>query len=224
MKSSLARQTQQGQKETQILILNQNLTILSQTKLVLLTLLFTVAGIVGRVAFQFVPSVEPLTPISIFLGFFLGPLSGFFSGTVGFYISNYFVWGGQGLWTVFQSLGVGLAGFLSGLLGRLSKSKYLFLISLIIGSFAYEVIVTIPMAFIFSPFSPLLYIVTSIPFSIIHTVTNIGFGVLLYAFSDELRKWRFDRIERKILAIRNFDPTTNDGILRITIFHKKSKE
>ncbi len=184
--------------------LNYRLILLEKLKLsfkreLLLLLAFSLASIVGRIILQNVPSVEPIIAFSSFVGFFFGPLKGLFVGSSSFYISNFFVWGGQGIWSLFQSIGAGTARLIGGLLGKFSKNRYNFILSSILGCIFYEIIVTIPMG-VLSPLNLLFYILTSIPFSLVHIISTIGFSIILYEFR-KIEKWRWLSFEKTILGV-----------------------
>jgi len=195
--------------EQKTLLLSAQRTKYSLKRKLLLMSLLTTFGIFGRAAFQFIPSVEPLTPLTILTGFLLGPISGFISGVIGFYLSNFLVWGFQGPWTIFQCLGAGLAGFIGGLIGKLGKkSRTKFLISTFIGIIVYEIIVTVGMGAIFAfPFL-LFYIITSIPFSLIHLSSSLGFSLSFYEFKEHIKKLRGGLIEKEILGFRTVGSDT----------------
>jgi len=198
MEQELKQKSQQG-----TLLLSAQRTKYSLKRKLLLMMGLTSLGILGRAAFQFIPSVEPLTPLAILTGFLLGPISGFISGVVGFYLSNFLVWGFQGPWTIFQCLGAGLAGFIGGLIGKLGKkSRTKFLISTFIGIIVYEIIVTVSMGIMFAFPLLLFYIITSIPFSLIHLSSSLGFSFSFYEFKDQIKKLKGGLIEKEILGFR----------------------
>ena len=130
-----------------------------------------------RIPMQAVPSAEPLTFFAILAGWLFGRNKGFLAGASSLYISNFFMFGGQGPWTPFQALGFGIAGWLGGLLRK--KASYLEIIAItVIGTLAFEIIM--------NAFTPLM-IGTSIfiafalalPFTIIHLVSNLIFSLAL---------------------------------------------
>jgi len=216
----------QKTKQKQLLLLVQK-NQLSVLRLATLTALLTTAGVLGRVALQHIPSVEPLTPLSILTGFFLGPLAGFASGVSGFYVSNFLVWGGQGPWTVFQCLGAGLAGFVGGIFGKLgAKSRWKALTSTTIGISIYEFIVTLGSS-IFSLNSAfiLFYFITSLPFSFVHLTSSIGFAVFFFEFKEGIKKLKGGKIiEKEILGFRLADSGVSKSIDSIVPFlHAKTE-
>ena len=186
------------------LILKQK-TKLSLLKITLVVSALASVGIAGRSAMQFIPSVEPLTPLAIFTGFVFGPIAGIISGSAGFYISNNFVWGMQGPWTLFQCIGAGLAGAVGGIFGKIKKnSRPALLISTFIGIALYELIVS------FGGFSftlglvPIhLYFMTSLPFSIVHIVSSLGFTLFIFEFRKHIKGLsRGVLVEKEIFGIR----------------------
>lgn len=70
----------------------------------------------GRGAFFMVPNFKPIIAIVIISGISFGAESGFLVGAVTMIVSNFLF--GQGPWTPWQMLAMGLIGFLSGLLHR----------------------------------------------------------------------------------------------------------
>ena len=67
---------------------------------------------------QAVPSAEPLTFFAILAGWLFGRNKGFLAGASSLYISNFFMFGGQGPWSIFQAVGFGIAGWLGGTLRK----------------------------------------------------------------------------------------------------------
>jgi energy-coupling factor transport system ATP-binding protein len=81
-----------------------------------LTLLavLTALAVASRAAFAMLPQFKPMAALVIISGAALGPEAGFLVGALSAFISNFFF--GQGPWTPWQMLGLGLMGFLAGLL------------------------------------------------------------------------------------------------------------
>lgn len=71
----------------------------------------------GRGAFFMLPHFKPMVAIVIISGIAFGGESGFLVGAVTMLVSNMLF--GQGPWTPWQMLALGLIGFLSGILNRL---------------------------------------------------------------------------------------------------------
>jgi hypothetical protein len=168
--------------------------------------LLTGIGIGGRFAFQWLPSVEPIVPLAIAVGFFLGYRYALPSGMGAFYISNFFVWGLQGPWTIFQIAGTGLAALTGDFFRRISKSRYSFFTSVILGTVLYEIAVNFTWVFLFGFFSLELAFLAALPFTLIHIGSSFGFSLFIYGFKDKLSELNKEDIlyELKVLAGRRF--------------------
>ncbi len=143
--------------------------------------LFLISFIFGaallRVPMQAVPSAEPLTFFAILAGWLFGKKKGFLAGISSLYISNFLVFGGQGIWTFFQALGFGIAGFLGGFL-RKNASVFETVLYMAIATLIFEIIVNIGSLFMF-PFSIFTLFLTALPFTLIHLVSNSIFALFL---------------------------------------------
>ncbi len=160
LKQRLAQQVLQ--KQLQVLNLKEWLIVLS--------FIFGAAAL--RVPMQAIPSAEPITFFAILTGWLFGKKKGFLVGAGALYASNFLVFGGQGIWTLFQALGFGMAGFLGGFLPKKAKIWSVLLIT-ILATILFEFIVNIGLFFMFPN------IITAISFGIIHLVSNTIFAFLL---------------------------------------------
>jgi len=155
------------QKQLQVIELREWLVIVG----------FTLGAAALRVPMQVVPSAEPITFFALLAGWLFGKKKGFLVGAGALYASNFLVIGGQGLWTVFQALGFGLAGFLGGFLGRKAKKWQVFTVAML-GTFLFEAIVNLG-SLLMWPFSIIGMLIGALPFLGIHLVSNAGFSLLL---------------------------------------------
>lgn len=73
-------------------------------------------GVAGRAAFFMLPQAKPVLALTILAGVALGGESGFLVGGVTMLVSNILF--GQGPWTPWQMFGMGIVGFLAGVLAR----------------------------------------------------------------------------------------------------------
>ncbi|MDO4176710.1 MAG: ECF transporter S component [Bacillota bacterium] len=89
-------------------------------ELVLLAVLIATA-VVGRAAFFMLPNFKPILAIVIIAGVALGGESGFMVGAMAAFVSNFIF--GQGPWTPFQMVAMGLVGFLAGILFKKYYAK-----------------------------------------------------------------------------------------------------
>lgn len=166
--------------------------------------LFAVATL-GRVALQWVPSVEPIIPLAILAGFLFGSKEGFSLGAGAYVASNFFVWGMQGPWTLFQAIGAGIPGAIAGMVGKTKKpTERDLIIFSVLGTVFFEIVMNIsgPIMGIgllgaLGLLSIPLYFVTSLPFSLVHISSNAVFAKL---FSPGL-KLRREKDELKIIAV-----------------------
>ena len=90
-------------------------------EIVIISLLIALA-IAGRAVMAFIPQIKPTAALVIIAGVAFGANVGFIVGSVTMFISNFIF--GQGMFTPFQMLGLGLVGFLCGVIfcGRRSAN------------------------------------------------------------------------------------------------------
>ena len=92
-------------------------------ELVVIAVLSAIA-VVSRVLFIWAPNFKPLIAIVIITAVAFGPESGFLTGALAAFVSNFIF--GQGAWTPWQMFAYGISGFLAGVLyqaGLLSKNR-----------------------------------------------------------------------------------------------------
>jgi len=152
---------------------------LQNTRLLEIILLgsFIIVSGLGRVAMQGIPSVEPIIFFSVLAGWLFGSKKGFLVGSSSLFLSNFFVFGGQGPWTVFQMAAFGTAGFLGGLLRKKATLLECFLV-MIIATLVFEIIVDIG-SIIYNPASIFTAFLLGLPFLAIHVVSNGIFSLAL---------------------------------------------
>lgn len=73
-------------------------------------------GVASRISFFFFPQIKPLAAVVIITGISLGAESGFITGAVSAFVSNFYF--GQGSWTPFQMFALGVVGFFAGIVFR----------------------------------------------------------------------------------------------------------
>jgi len=218
----MAQETLQKQILGTVTVQVQRMEYSQLGKLKLLILLTTV-GVLGRVAFQGIPSVEPLTPLAILTGMLLGPVHGFIAGATGFYASNFFVVGWQGPWTLFQSLGAGLAGAIGGLFSFGIMKRWKIIVATVLGVVVFEAIVTVGGSLLFLGLLP-IYILTSLPFSLTHLVSSLGFSLFSFEFRSALKKIGGRLIEQEVRVYRAVtDPFSKRGYRLVSHSRKHTK-
>lgn len=92
------------------------------SEIVALAMMVSIA-VISRLVFSFVPEVKPMAAFIIVTGAAFGSNAGFIAGATAIFASNFFM--GQGMYTPFQMLGMGIVGLIGGLLlgGKLRKSR-----------------------------------------------------------------------------------------------------
>ncbi len=153
---------------------------------------------VGRVVFNFIPQVQPVTVIVIIMGACFGKQAGFMTGALSALVSNMIL--GQGFWTPFQMLAWGVVGLIGGLLADVKLSKnmvvmciYAFVSALIYGlitdfwTIAFMAGENLTWGIVLSVYS------AGLVFNIIHGIGNVVFMIVLYKILME----KFDRIGEK---------------------------
>lgn len=84
-------------------------------ELVTLAVMCAIAA-ASRTAFIFVPHFKPMSGIIMITAAAFGPETGFLTGLISAFVSNFIF--GQGPWTPWQMFAYGMGGFLTGLLSR----------------------------------------------------------------------------------------------------------
>lgn len=183
------------QKQLQLLKLREWLVVMG----------FVFGGAALRVPMQAIPSAEPITFFAILAGWLFGKKKGFLTGAAAGYLSNFFMFGGQGPWSIFQMLGWGIAGFLGGFIRNIKPSKNYFVFWLkailpvlmiaVIGTLIFEVIMNLSWVFFF-PYSIFALFLSGLPFLFIHLISNIIFSLFLpFARKIVYEKGKFNEIE-----------------------------
>ena len=176
-------------------------------EVVVLSVMCAIA-VTGRVAFFMVPQVKPILAIIIITGIIFGKESGFLVGMMAAFVSNFFF--GQGPWTPWQMMCMGLIGMLAGILfkrGRLPRNKYLIMLY---GGFStliiYGGIINIGAALMWSSQINwqiiLSFYLTGLPFDLVHAG-----GTMLFLFI--LARPMIEKLERVQLKYGMAEATKN---------------
>ena len=151
---------------------------------------FIALAVVSRAVFYLIPQFKPIGAVVIISAVCLGAQRGYIVGSFSAFISNFIF--GQGFWTPFQMVALGLVGFISGLIFKKIKAKR---ISLSIVGFAlcfalYGLIVD--MSTIISVYGndfdlsgALSIYLTGLPFS---SVFGVATAVFLFLFGEAFIK------------------------------------
>jgi energy-coupling factor transport system substrate-specific component len=154
-------------------------------------------GSAGRVLFALAPNISPVDWLTLCTGIVFGPVTGFTVGAGTMLISNFYL--GQGPWTIYQMVGMGLLGVLGGLLGKwrsMLGTKSLVTVGLAWG-FIYGIITSLFWVLMISSTlnwaSFATYLASGIPF---YTMQGIG-NALLLMFLGERTLVVLERFRRK---------------------------
>lgn len=158
----------------------------STVKAATATAALTAAGVTGRVALQWNPSLETVLPFAVAAGFYGGFKHGFASGVAGFFATNFLIWGGQGPWTIFQCLGAGIGAGSAAFFGNISQSFKSFATALITATLVFEIAVNSGSLF-YMPFG-LTSMATALPFIAVHFASSLSFGSIIYGNKKILSK------------------------------------
>lgn len=131
---------------------------------------------------RFIPLFKPMTALVVLAGIYLGAQAGFLTGAMSVLLSN--IYFGQGPWTPFQMLGLGLIGLFAGYLSRwLIQNKVLLVLYGVISGVAYSFIMDIWTVLWYSEgFELGLYgtaIISALPFTALYAVSNAVFLLIL---------------------------------------------
>ena len=148
------------------------------TRRMVITAIMTALCLIGR----FIPVIKPMTALIILTGMYLGCEAGFLTGALTALISNF--WFGQGPWTAFMMLALGLIGFAAGLIsGVLMKKKAVLIVFGAVCGAAYSMIMDIWTVLWYAEgFSFKLYAAasgTSVPYLLSYVISNAVFLYLL---------------------------------------------
>lgn len=170
---------------------------ISAREVVLVATLISLA-VVSRAAFYLVPQVKPIGAVVIVSAICLGGEMGYIIGAFSMFVSNFIF--GQGYWTPFQMVAMGLVGLVSGLLFKAIKpNRYIMAIVGFVLTFAlYGVIVDASSVFMFtgdnlSLKSALAVYGAGVPFS---AVFGASTAVFLFLFGEIFIK-KVDRLNTK---------------------------
>lgn len=157
---------------------------LSVNRLTILALLTTLCH-VGRIAFQFLPNVQPVTTIIVLVTLTMGTLEGSFVSAGSMVLSNILL--GMGPWTVYQILSyiavVLVVGLLRKLYRRMDGKPHLrrLLFAFVSGGagLLYGFVISVFSAQLFSVVNFWVYYMQGLSFDVMHMVGNIIFFLLL---------------------------------------------
>lgn len=167
-------------------------------EIVIVSMMIALA-VASRAVMAFVPQLKPTCAIVIVTAIAFGPNVGFVTGSLSMLVSNLIF--GQGMFTPFQMLGMGLAGFVCGLIFNTSAYKTDRLIVSITGGIVcfvvYGMVVdscsVLMMLTEYTPRAILGVYTSGIPYNAIHAVTT---AILLFFINKPMTD-KFTRLRVK---------------------------
>lgn len=148
-------------------------------------------AVVGRIAFFMTPTIKPCLAIIIISGIALGKEAGVMCGTMTAFVSDFFF--GQGPWTPWQMIAMGLVGLFSAIAFcevKRQKRVYICVFGFIMAFFVYGIIMDTSTVFMMTGKPTLELLVTvytaGIVFNFIHGIATVFF--LLIISSSMLKK------------------------------------
>lgn len=156
------------------------------------------AAVASRAAFFFLPNIKPMCAILIIFATVFGAEFGFVSGAISVLLSNFIY--GQGMWTPFQMLGMGLTVFACAWLIRTFKIKNRLLLGAVSGALCfviYGVVVDISSVFMmvsqFNISAILSVYLAGVPFNAVHGVST----AIMVAAAQPLISKKLERVKTK---------------------------
>ena len=155
-------------------------------------------AVVSRAVFYLIPSIKPFAAVVIISAVCLGAEKGYIIGAFTAFISNFIF--GQGFWTPYQMLALGLVGLLAGLLfKKIKANKYtMAAVGFVLIFVVYALIVDLSSVLMMSgehiTLSGTIAIYTAgIPFNLVFAVAT---AICLFFFGEPFVK-KIDRINTK---------------------------
>jgi energy-coupling factor transport system substrate-specific component len=140
----------------------------------------------GRVLFQAVPGVQPVTVIAVAAGAALGMRAGIGVGAIAAFASNFFL--GQGIWTPWQMLAWGACGAAGAALAPILRGRLSFAVVCLVLGFGFSAVMDLWMWFSFFPHTwdaLAIQMARGFPFQASHAVGNF---IIALAIGPELRR------------------------------------
>ncbi|MBQ8504155.1 MAG: ECF transporter S component [Clostridia bacterium] len=170
-----------------------------KTSEIVLTAMMVVLCVASRAVMAFIPQVKPTCALVVVTAVAFGPNVGFVVGSLSMFVSNFLF--GQGMFTPFQMLGMGLVGFFSGLIfwrksyntNRILVSSVGGILCFIVYGFIVDSCSVLMMVTQYTPKAILSVYTSGLPFNIIHGITT---GLLLFFINKPMTD-KFTRLRIK---------------------------
>ena len=153
----------------------RNLSSQSDTIVLFLLGIFAVSG---RILLEPIPNVQPVTVIILMSGIYFGVSRSIILATSVALVSNLFI--GHGLWTLYQAIGWSLVGIIGATLSNKlhfnnTTSNTPLMAVAVSCAFIFDWIVSLSVLHTLGPDLLFVYILSGIPFDILHAVGNMFF-------------------------------------------------
>jgi len=156
--------------------------------------IFTTLCFVGRILFQFIPNVQPMTAILLIITLNFGTTDGLIVSIGSIFLSNIYL--GMGPWTLFQIITyiiiIEATGFLSPFYKQQNiLSKVFFLLFAASSGFIYGFIISIFNVQLFGMSNFWVYYFQGLPYDFMHALGNAGFFLALDPIIGPLLRKRY---------------------------------
>jgi energy-coupling factor transport system substrate-specific component len=135
---------------------------------------------VGRIVFQFIPNVQPMTAILIILTLTMGIADGFIVAILSIILTNFLL--GMGPWTIAQIASFGVLIVVTGLVMKpfyKKAHKAYFVVFSFFGGILYGFIISLLTVKMMGITNFWVYYAAGIPFDLLHGLGNAGFYLIL---------------------------------------------
>ncbi|PTQ81585.1 uncharacterized protein DUF3816 [Trichococcus patagoniensis] len=135
---------------------------------------------VGRIVFQFIPNVQPVTAVLIILTLTMGMADGFIVAILSIILTNFML--GMGPWTIAQIASFGVLIVVTGLLMKpfyQKAHKAYFVVFSFLGGILYGFIISLLTVKMMGINTFWAYYAVGIPFDLMHGLGNAGFYLIL---------------------------------------------
>lgn len=135
---------------------------------------------VGRIMFQFLPNVQPVTVIVLLITLSFGVKDGLIVGVLSIIVSNLTL--GMGIWTIAQVASYAVLVLLTGLFIPFQKKDWfdsVFVVYVGLSGYLYGLIISVIQAPFFGIHKLWPYYLAGIPFDSLHAIGNVGFYLIL---------------------------------------------
>jgi len=156
--------------------------------------IFTALCFVGRILFQFIPNVQPMTAVLLIITLNFGTVNGLLVTIGSVFLSNIYL--GMGPWTLFQIITYTIIIGITGLLRPVYKrqnilSKVFFVLFAAFAGFIYGFIISVFNVQLFGMSNFWVYYAQGLPYDFMHALGNAGFFLALEPIIGPLLRKRY---------------------------------